>query len=133
MESLSSKRTCCKPNSNMPLVSAAFSHRNLLYRDHAPLEIKACRKLCVSRTRVRTGRHFRLYQPPGNQKQNASMWFCSHTAHAPAKPNPPAATAWLRTLGSCIVPCEGLKAADPWHRPLDPKVVTLDPLLQVLA
>src|SRR4051794_39311616 len=28
---------------------------------------------------------------------------------------------------------EGLKAADPRHGPLDPKVVTLDPLLQVLG
>src|SRR5215212_6522619 len=28
---------------------------------------------------------------------------------------------------------EGLKAADPRHRPLDPEVIALDPLLQVLA
>jgi hypothetical protein len=28
---------------------------------------------------------------------------------------------------------EGLKAADPRHGPLDPKVVALDALLQVLA
>jgi hypothetical protein len=28
---------------------------------------------------------------------------------------------------------EGLKAADPRHRPLDPEVVALDPLLQVLG
>src|SRR3954453_22204956 len=28
---------------------------------------------------------------------------------------------------------KGLKAANPWHGPLDPKVVTLDPLLQVLG
>src|SRR4051812_11913245 len=32
---------------------------------------------------------------------------------------------------SCRV--EGLKAADPRHRPLDPEVVALDPLLQVFA
>ena len=28
---------------------------------------------------------------------------------------------------------EGLKAADPRHRPLDPKMIALDPLLQVLG
>src|SRR3954466_8433439 len=28
---------------------------------------------------------------------------------------------------------KGLEAADPRHRPLDPEVVTLDPLLQVLG
>src|SRR3954471_303256 len=27
---------------------------------------------------------------------------------------------------------EGLEAADPWHGPLDPEVITLDPLLQAL-
>src|SRR3954471_9137223 len=27
---------------------------------------------------------------------------------------------------------EGLEAANPWHRPLDPEVVALDPLLQML-
>ena len=32
---------------------------------------------------------------------------------------------------SCRV--EGLKAADPRHRPLDPEVIALDPLLQVLG
>src|SRR4051812_22461976 len=34
-----------------------------------------------------------------------------------------------RTPG-CV---EGLEAADPWHGPLDPEVVALDPLLQVLG
>src|SRR3954452_23374713 len=28
---------------------------------------------------------------------------------------------------------EGLEAPDPWHGPLDPKVIALDPLLQVLG
>src|SRR3954447_25225052 len=32
---------------------------------------------------------------------------------------------------SCRV--EGLKTADPRHRPLDPKMIALDPLLQVLG
>src|SRR5215212_1285951 len=70
----------------------------------------------------------------GRPKQSASSRFCSHTVQRPAKPKPlcshSIASKALNGPSRCV---EGLEAADPRHGPLDPEVVTLDPLLQVLG
>src|SRR4051794_545449 len=39
----------------------------------------------------------------------------------------------LEALDRALRRVKGLEAADPWHGPLDPEVVALDPLLKVLG
>jgi hypothetical protein len=69
----------------------------------------------------------------GRPKQNDSSRFCSHTVQAPEGEHLPEPQHSLEPPDCPPHGAEGLKAADPRHRPLDPEMVALDPLLQVLG
>ena len=70
----------------------------------------------------------------GRPKQSASSRFCSHTVQRAGKAEALAQPQHrFKPLDGPPRRVEGLEAANPRHGPLDPEVVTLDPLLQVLG
>src|SRR5690348_9041591 len=76
---------------------------------------------------------FRLTSPARDRSRPTAASSARTPSRPPRNQSPCSATAWPRTWDRPPRRVEGLKAADPRHRPLDPEMVALDPLLQVLA